>query len=194
VGKLVVQQFVSLDGFAANADGDFTVFDGVTAATHHFDSSNLAWLRSVDAIVFGARTYRQFADYWPTMTDTEQIVASRINALPKIVFSHSLADAPWGEHTPAEVDRGDAVDGVLRLKRRFAGDLIVWGSLSLTAALFDADVVDVVRLVVAPSILGSGRPVFPPSFAGSRLRLLSAAAFDGTLVESEYEVVREALS
>ena len=193
MGKLVVQQFVSLDGFAANDSGEFTVYDGVEGGSAQFDRNNLAWLQKVDAIVFGANTYRMFVGYWPEMTAEREIVAPRINALPKFVFSGSLADAPWGQHAPAEIERGDAVDGVLRVKRQFAGDIIVWGSLDLTATLFEADVVDTVRLVVVPSILGSGKGVFPPSFAGSRLRLVAAAAFDDTVVESEYEVVRDAI-
>jgi hypothetical protein len=78
-------------------------------------------------------------------------VAPRINSLPKYAFSRSLGSAPWGNYEEAAIKSGDAGQVIRRLKSEIAGDLILWGSLSLTYYLFEAGVIDKVRLVVAPS-------------------------------------------
>lgn len=190
MGQLIVQQFVSADGFAADADNEFTVFEGAAGSSDEIDNESLARLESVDAIILGANTYRMFAEYWPTPLSDDELLAPRINELPKIVFSKRLADAPWGDFDPAMVIADDATDAIRRLKRDLDGDLIVWGSLTLTEELFEADLVDIVRLVVVPKVLGAGRGVFPPTFAGTRLRMLRTGSYDEGLVAIEYAIDR----
>ena len=80
MGDLVVQQFVSADGFAANDENEFDLFDGVEGDSTEFDQSNLEWLESVGAIILGASTYRMFASYWPTPQSDGELVAPRINS------------------------------------------------------------------------------------------------------------------
>jgi len=191
VGQLIVQQFVSADGFAADADNDFTVFRGEKMPSDEIDNETLARLETVDAIVLGANTYRMFADYWPLPASSDEILAPRINELPKIVFSRRLESAPWGDLDPAMVISEDATGAIQRLKEDLDGDLIVWGSLTLTEELFEADLVDIVRLVIVPSVLGAGRSVFPPTFAGTRLRVLRTGTFDDGLVAIEYGIDRD---
>jgi dihydrofolate reductase len=187
MGELVVHQFVSVDGFAADDDAGFSLFADHDGSTDELDNETLARLESVDAILLGANTYRMFAAYWPTPDSDAEILAPRINELPKIVFSTSLSEAPWGEHEPAMVVSDDAVEAIRRLKHDLPGDLVVWGSLTLTDALFSADLVDVVRLVVVPRVLGSGRTAFPAGFAGTRLRHSRTGTFDSGLVVIEYQ-------
>ena len=187
MGRLVVQQFVSADGFAANDDGEFTLFDTVEGDTGEFDRSNLEWLRSVGAIALGATTYRMFAAYWPTPASHNELVAGPINTLPKHVFSTTLRSAPWGDYPAATVESGNALEAMKRLKRDTANDVILWGSLTLSAAFFEAGLVDTVRLVVVPVAIGSGRGVFPAGSL-SPLRLVRANEFASGLVELEYEV------
>jgi len=191
VGQLIVQQFVSADGFAADADNDFTIFRGEKMPSDEIDNETLARLETVDAIVLGANTYRMFADYWPLPASSDEILAPRINELPKIVFSRRLESAPWGDLDPAMVISEDATGAIQRLKEDLDGDLIVWGSLTLTEELFEADLVDIVRLVIVPSVLGAGRSVFPPTFAGTRLRVLRTGTFDDGLVAIEYGIDRD---
>ena len=192
MGDLVVHQFVSVDGFAADDDEGFSLFAGDDGSTDELDNETLARLEGVDAILLGANTYRMFAAYWPTPESDAEILAPRINELPKIVFSTSLSEAPWGPHDPALLVADDAVEAIRRLKLDLPGDLIVWGSLSLTDALFSAGLVDVVRLVVVPRVLGSGRTAFPPGFSGARLRHARTATFDAGLVVTEYRYERNA--
>lgn len=191
MGKLVVQQFVSADGFAADTHNQFTLFDhmdGDSGDTADFNQSNRAWLDSVGAIVLGADTYRMFVEYWPTSASDGEIVAPRINELPKFVFSKSLGAAPWGDYPAATIESGDAVEAIRRLKIDIVGELILWGSLTLSEALFDAGLVDTVRLVVLPVAIGAGRDVFPPESGVIKLRLENAATFSSGLVELEYTV------
>ena len=189
MGKLIVQQFVSADGYAADDSGEFDLFSTVEGDSAGFDRANAAWIDDVGAILIGRRTYQEFVTYWPTDAAKHEVVSDPINTLPRFVFSTTLTEAPWGEYEPATIESGDAADTVRRLKNAIDRDLIVWGSLSLTEALFRAAEVDVVRLVVLPVALGSGRGVFPPEGEPLRLKLESSATFDGELVELEYSVL-----
>ena len=188
MGKLMVHQFVSLDGYAADADGAFSLFENGEARTPEFDLELLVRLQLVDAILLGATTYRMFADYWPTSASVDQIVAPAVNTIEKIVFSSTLDAAPWGEYAPARLESGDAVDAIRRLKDERFGDLLVWGSLSLTDDLFAAGLVDSVRIAVLPVILGSGRSAFPNGFSEREVRLIATNTFDNSIVATEYSV------
>lgn len=187
MSDLVVQQFVSVDGFAANDRNEFDLFEGVEGESTEFDRANAAWLESAGAIVLGAETYKMFVTYWPTPAADQELVGPRINALPKHVFSRSLDSAPWGDYDAATVESGDAAEAVRRLRGEIDGDLVLWGSLSLTQSLWEASAIDVVRLVVVPVALGSGRGVFPPEARTSRLRLTGARTLGG-LVAADYAV------
>jgi dihydrofolate reductase len=180
-----VQQFVSADSFAASDRNEFDLFDHVEGDSSAFDRSNLEWLEGIGAIVLGANTYRMFASYWPTPQAEHEVIAPRINSLAKYVFSRSLAAAPWGDDDSATIASGDAPETIRRLKGELHGDLILWGSLSLMHSLFRARAVDLVRLVVLPVAIGSGRGVFPPGEGTTALRLIATKTLD-TFVTIDY--------
>ena len=186
MGKLVMQQFISADGFAADDQNEFTLFESIEGDSDEFDKNNLEWLGTVGAIILGASTYQMFASYWPTPQSDHEVVATKINSLPKHVFSRSLTSAPWGDYEKATIEPGDAGETVQRLKNEIDGDLILWGSLSLAHSLFIAGTVDIVRLVFLPIAIGSGRGVFPPN-RRIPLRLLSSETM-GNLVATDYEI------
>ncbi|MEX1079001.1 MAG: dihydrofolate reductase family protein [Homoserinimonas sp.] len=190
MGDLVVQQFVSADGFAADVRNEFSLFDSVDGDSSEFDRSNLAWLENVGAIVLGATTYRMFADYWPTPASENELLAPRINALPKYVFSRTLTTAPWGPHADATVEARDVRPAIQDITERTDGDIIVWGSLTLTEALFEADLVDSIRLVIVPVAIGRGRGAFPTFCGAQKLGLRDSTTFTDGLVELEYAVQR----
>jgi hypothetical protein len=108
--KVVVQQFVTLDGFAAGPNGelDFVTETGATAdpTSGPFVEAQLAFIESLDTILLGAVTYRMFAEYWPEQTTETQHIADALNATPKVVFSSTLERAPWGSWEPARVFEG----------------------------------------------------------------------------------------
>lgn len=185
MGKVIVEQIISLDGYAENANGGIDFF-GNANWINEADTEHLRMLSGVAAIVFGAKTYRMFADYWPSADPATEPAAARINELPKFVVSSVLETAPWGTGDSAEILRGDGVAAIRSLRDRFAGDLIVWGSLSLSDALLRADEVDVLRLRVLPLLLGRGRSFSPPDVGLRRLSLATAQSFAGGLVVLEY--------
>lgn len=189
MSRLMVHQIVTADGFAADAAGHFSMF-GQAAVTPEFDSDLIARLATVDAVLFGARTYEMFAEYWPTPAASDQIIAPTLNALPKIVFSSELQTAPWGDFPDARIEPGEPVEAVRQLKRDASADLLIWGSLTLTDALFAAGVVDVVRLAILPVTIGAGRGFVPVGLGSTQLRLIDTATYDYGIVANEYEVVR----
>jgi dihydrofolate reductase len=193
MGRLLVEQIVSADGFAADADGGIDFFEVLVrpdadGEVHLNDAEQLAYVAQADAILFGATTYRMFADYWPGVDPDVERVAEPIARLPKFVVSNTLAAAPWGDGE-IEILRGDGVQAVAELKQRFA-TIIVWGSLVLTDALFEAGLVDELHLRVLPVLLGSGRS-FTPAAVGAgplELELIRVEARPGGVLSVRYVV------
>lgn len=186
MGQLVVQEFVTADGFAADANNEFTAYEMLEGGTAEFDRSQLAWLDSVDAMVLGASTYRMFAEFWPTPASDGEIIAPALNGLRRYVFSRQLDHAPWGDLPEATIESGDAVEAIRRIKSEIEGTIVLWGSLTLSQAFFAAGEVDAVRLVVMPIAIGAGRGVFPAGQDPTLLSLLSANTYDTGLIELEY--------
>lgn len=186
MGRVIVEEIISLDGYAADADGGIGFFANANWI-NEADTEHLRMLSGVAAIVFGAQTYRMFAGYWPSADPVAEPVTTPIRKLPKFVVSSTLDSAPWGTHDSAEILRGDGVAAVRGLRQRFAGDLIVWGSLSLNDALLRANEVDVLRLRVVPLLLGRGRSFTPSDLGLRRLSRAAARSFAGGLVVLEYQ-------
>ena len=186
MGQLVVQEFVSADGFAADANNEFTFYEQLDGGTAEFDRGQLQWLETVDTMVLGANTYRMFVEYWPTPASKDEIITPALNGLRRIVFSRQLTSAPWGDMPEAAVESGDAIEAIRRLKSETDGAIVVWGSLTLAGAFLAAGEVDQVRLVVMPIAIGAGRGVFPPGQDPNVLDLHSATTYDQGLVELVY--------
>lgn len=186
MGQLVVQEFVTADGFAADVNNEFTAYETLEGGTAEFDQGQLAWLQTVDAMVLGASTYRMFVEYWPTPASDGQIIAPALNGLRRFVFSRRLERAPWGDLPEVTIESGDAVEAIRRIKREIDGTIVLWGSLTLSEAFFAAGEVDAVRLVVMPVAIGAGRGVFPAGPDPTLLRLRSVKTYDARLVELEY--------
>jgi dihydrofolate reductase len=186
MGQLVVQEFVSADGFAADANNEFTFYELLDGGTAEFDRSQLKWLETVDAMVLGANTYRMFVEYWPTPASKDEIITPALNGLRRVVFSSRLKSAPWGDMPEAAVESGDAIEAIQRLKSETGGDIVVWGSLTLAGTFLAAGEVDQVRLVVMPIAIGAGRGVFPPEQGPNLLDRQSATTYDQGLVELVY--------
>jgi len=166
--RLIFQEYVTLDGYAAGPNDELDFFDTIAEQA---DDDNLELLDGIDTMLLGARTYRLFVDYWPTATD--EVIAPRLNALRKLVASTTLDAAPWGEWEPGEIVR-DAVAAVRELKAEDGKDIILWGSISLLHTLFAEGLVDEVQLRVCPLVLGAGKSVFPTGADSVPLELVEA--------------------
>ncbi|HEY5805476.1 MAG TPA: dihydrofolate reductase family protein [Lysobacter sp.] len=191
MGRLIVEQIISADGYAAELDGGIGFFIDARAI-NEVDPGQLRLLEGAGAIVLGRTTYRMFADYWPHADPVEEPVAVPINALPKYVVSNTLDAAPWGSDS-ATVLRGDGVASVRALRGRVDGDIIVWGSLTLCDALLRAGEVDLLRLRMVPVLIGAGRSFAPPDLGSRPLALQSVREFQQSVVILEYRCPRDGL-
>jgi len=174
--RLTLTEFVTLDGVyqgpggpTEDTSGDFPHGGWLVP---FFDDALGRYMEAifgeVDAFVLGRRTYEIFAASWPKATDPDDPIASRLNTLPKYVASRSLRQAHWQNST---VLSGDVVAEVAKLKEQRGRELQIHGSGALAQTLFDARLIDTVRLIVFPVVLGSGKRLFAEGRTPSSFRL-----------------------
>lgn len=185
MGKVIVEQIVTADGYASHKDGGIGFFDA-SGDFRDAEEEQMKMLESVGAIVFGATTYRMFADYWPGADEEVERVTGPINSLPKFVVSNTLRSAPWGHQGKVEILRGDGVESVRSLRQRIDGDLMVWGSLTLTDALFRAREVNVLRLRTVAMLLGEGRSFAPDGLGDLKLSLQHVRSYPSGHIVTQY--------
>jgi dihydrofolate reductase len=188
MGKLVVTEFVSLDGVMQAPGGEDFKYPGWTFEFDRGEDGNqfkLDETLETDALLVGRVTYESFAGAWPSRDGP---FADKFNSMPKYVVSSTLADPEWHNTT---VLTGDAVDEAKKLKDSIDGIVQVPGSLRLVQALMEADVVDELHLMVFPVVLGTGWRLFGEMSEKSDWRLLEARTVgpDGVLVLT-YERIR----
>ena len=181
-----MEQIITADGFAADERGGLEFFEVSEGSADSADDEQLEFLKSVDAILLGATTYRMFADFWPTADPVAEPVTEPINRLPKYVLSGSLDAAPWGNEQ-IEILRPDAVSAVRTLKG-WHEHIVVWGSLTLTDELFARHLVDRLRLRMVPALLGTGRRFTPTSLGLARLHLDHVQVHPSGQVTLDYRV------
>jgi dihydrofolate reductase len=193
MGKIVVTEFVSLDGVVEDPGGaesyehggwSFKFDRGPEGDKYKFDE-----LMAADATLLGRVTYEAFAKAWPSMQD-EVGFADKMNNMPKYVVASTIEDASWGPTTVIAAD--DLPAEVAKAKAAHEGDILVAGSAQLVQALTEHDLVDEYRLMVFPIILGSGKRMFSDAAkAPSTLRLTDTQPVgpDGVVVLT-YEPVR----
>jgi dihydrofolate reductase len=174
MGKIVVTEFVSLDGvIEAPGGGEDYEHAGWTFEIdrgEEGDKFKLDELTEAEAQLLGRVTYEGFAAAWPTMED-EAGFAEKMNSMPKYVVSSTLSEASWSNTT---VLGGDLVEEVTKLKRDVDGVILVAGSAQLVQALVEHDLVDELRLMVFPVLLGSGKRLFGEVSGKKALRLVDS--------------------
>ena len=144
--KIVVYELLSLDGVAEDPDKFFTHWDDAMQA-------NLAAvIATQDAVILGRRSYTEWAQFWPV--SKIQPFATFINGVTKYVATSTPLDRDWANATVLD---GELIEFVRNLKRQRGGDIGVHASISVAQALLAADVVDELKLVIAPRIAGRGR-------------------------------------
>jgi dihydrofolate reductase len=189
--KLIVTEFVSVDGVMEAPGGE----PGYTHAGWTFDypmepdqmKVKLDETLEAEALLLGRVTYEGFAAAWPGRTD-EAGFADKMNAMPKYVVSSTLKDPEWANTTVLE---GDVADSVASLKEQDGGDILVAGSRTLVHSLIEHDLVDVLRLMVFPVILGSGRRLFPDDLADKfPMELVDSKVFGNGVAVQTYHPAR----
>jgi dihydrofolate reductase len=181
MGRIVVTEFVSLDGVMEDPGGseDFK-YGGWSFEFSRGDEGDKFKLDEAfesDALLLGRKTYEGFADAWPSR-DGE--FADKFNNMPKYVVSSTLSDPEWNNST---VLKGDLADEVAKLKDAHDGDVVVHGSAQLAQSLLDEGLVDELRLMVFPVVLGSGKRLFGATSDKKTLKLAdSKTVGDGVAI------------
>jgi dihydrofolate reductase len=181
MGRIVVTEFVSLDGvMEAPGGGEEFRHGGWSFEINRGeegDKFKLDETMSSEALLLGRRTYEGFAAAWPSR---EGEFADKFNAIPKYVVSSTLKDREWNNSTVLE----DGVpEAVANLKQRHDGDIVVHGSAHLVQSLLEHDLVDELRLMVFPVVLGSGKRLFGETSDKKTLRLVdSTTVGDGVAI------------
>ncbi|MGH3084616.1 MAG: dihydrofolate reductase family protein [Gaiellaceae bacterium] len=183
MGRIVVTEFMSLDGVVEDPGGaenfrhsgwSFEIDRGEEGDKFKLDET-----LSSEALLLGRVTYEGFAASWPSRTDDAGF-ADKFNSMPKYVVSSTLEEPEWNNST---VLKGDVVEAVSILKREQDGDIVVHGSPQLVQTLLDHDLVDELRLMVFPVVLGSGKRLFGETSDKKPLRLTdSKVVGDGVTI------------
>ena len=191
MGRIVITTNLSLDGAVEDPDGQegferggwFAQFGGkdleawATLETHE--------ALGAEALLLGRRSDEWFASRWSSRTGEW---ADRLNSLPKYVVSSTVEDPRWGNATVLE---GDVVAEVSKLKHELEGEILVYASYQVVRTLLEHDLVDELRLVVFPVVLGAGARLFGETSETKPLRLLDSRTVGGGLAYLTYELVRD---
>ena len=183
--KMVSFVMTSLDGYHEGPDHSI---DWHNAGSDEFDRFAIRQLDEMGVLVFGRVTYELMAGYWPTQAarDDDPEVAARMNALPKVVVSRALDPVTWAN---TELVRDRVAERLTELKRQPGKDIAIFGSSNLTASLLRMGLVDEVRIMVSPVLLGSGTPLFQGSDV-TGLTLREVRSFEDGNVLLVYRVAR----
>jgi dihydrofolate reductase len=182
--KIIAFLVVTADGYyeGPNQEFDWPIVDD------EFNDYGLRQLDEADTLLFGRATYESMASYWPTPAakDDDPEVAERMNSLPKVVVSRSLERAEWAN---TQVVKGDVAEEIGQLKQRPGKDILLLGSSDLTVSLMRLGLLDELRIMVNPIVLGDGKSVFRTAKDRIGLKLLEARTFDSGNVLLSYQPV-----
>jgi dihydrofolate reductase len=192
MAKIVISENVTLDGVVQDPTGEEGFRHGGWFS--QIGERELAeWAKvefeealRADALLLGRRSDEYFGPRWVGRTGEW---ADRLNRLPKYVVSSTLDDARWSNST---VLKGDVVKEASKLKQELDGEIVVYASRQLVHTLMEHDLVDEVRLMVFPFVLGTGERLFGDTGEKKSMRLLGTRTVGESLAHLRYELVREA--
>jgi len=178
--KLIMWNLVTLDGFfEGRKSWDIGWHDTVWG--EELEKFSLEQSKSIGALLFGRVTYEGMAGYW---SKEKGDIADFMNAVPKVVFSRTLAKADWNN---TKLVKQNAEGEVAKLKKESGKDLYIFGSADLSSALTRKGLIDEYRLCVAPIVLGGGNPLFKESSELLKLKLIEARPLKSSGVILRYE-------
>jgi dihydrofolate reductase len=184
--KVFLFMMITLDGFFEgpnheidwhNVDEEFNEF-----AIHQLDE--------VDALLFGRVTYQGMASYWPTQfaKENDPVVADKMNTVPKLVFSKTLDKAEWNN---SRLVKEHIAEEVSKLKQQQGRDLAIFGSSNLAVSLLQMGLIDELRIMVNPVVLGNGKALFKGIDDKVSLKLLKTQTFRSGNVLLYYQPINK---
>jgi dihydrofolate reductase len=174
MGKLVVTEFISLDGVIEDPGGaEGTANGGWSFRSPAPEGQQFKFeeLKSTDVQLLGRVTYEGFAAAWPAMEESVGEFAVLMNSMPKVVVSTTLTEATWKNTT---IVADNVAAEVAKLKDQYDGDILVAGSATLVDTLREHDLIDEYRLMVHPVLLGTGKRLFRDGAAAANLELVDS--------------------
>jgi dihydrofolate reductase len=190
MGKIVKSNFVSLDGVVQDPAGNegFRLGGWVGPLKDRQDLNKLALDEALgaEALLLGRRSYEFLAALWPSRSGE---LADRLNSLPKYVVSSTLEDPDWNNST---VLTGHVVNEVSKRKQELDGEIVVPASFQLLHTLMEHDLVDELRLMIIPVVLGAGERLFGKTSDIKPMRLIDTQTVDDGVAFLTYEAVRDA--
>jgi dihydrofolate reductase len=179
VRKIVAGLFISLDGvFEAPHEWHFPYFDDAMGEAVD------AQMKAADAMLLGRVTYQEFAGYWPQQDPAEVDIAAYMNDTPKYVVSNTLDTLEWQNST---LIKGNVNEELARLKEPPGKNISITGSGTLVRTLLRDGLLDELRLLVHPIVVGSGKHLFPEGNAQAPLQLVDSQTFDTGVVYLTYQ-------
>jgi dihydrofolate reductase len=177
--RIVWSEYISLDG-VVEEPGEWSI---------PYFSDDLAQYKSdelddSDALLLGRSTYEGFAAAWPKMEEAEGDFAIRMNTLPKYVASTTLENADWNNST---IIRQNVPDAVAQLKRAPGGNILIGGSGMLAKTLMEHNLIDEIRMLVHPIVVGAGKRLFEGTTKPTGLKLVDTRAFSSGVVALTYQ-------
>jgi dihydrofolate reductase len=192
MGKIIVSENVSLDGVIQDPAGDegFRLggWVGRIGDKGREEAANVLLDEALgtEALLLGRRSYEFFATRWPSRSGE---LADRLNSLPKYVVSSTLEDPAWNNST---ILKGDVVKEVSELKQQLNGDIVVYASFQLVRTLIEHDLVDELRLMIYPVVLGAGERLFGETSDKKPMHLIDIRTVGDGLAFLTYEPPRDA--
>lgn len=194
MSKLVVSTFVSLDGImqapgGPNEDREGGFQHGGWSVPYFGEDMGTIMVEQfamMEALLLGRRTYEIFAAHWPHVTDENDAVATKLNAMPKYVASRTLDRVEWNN---SHLLQGDAAGAVAELKQRIDGEINVQGSSNLIETLQQHDLIDEYRLLIEPVVLGTGKRLFAAGTAPTAFTLTASRPTSTGVLYCTYERV-----
>jgi len=184
--KIIVSNYVTLDGFFAGPQGEIDWFIWNEETTEY--SKEL--LQAIDTILFGRVTYELMASYWPTAAAAAEdpAIIEAMNNLPKVVFSRTLEKVEWNN---AKLAKGDMGEEVTALKRQPGRDIVIYGSGSIVSELAERGLIDEYLLFVNPIVLSEGKPLFKGLKERFHLELKKTKVFKNGVVLLDYQLAKQ---
>jgi dihydrofolate reductase len=183
MGKIIVSDLMSLDGYLAGPNNEIDWF----AYDEEFGNYVHELMSEVGAILYGRMTYEWNSQYWPTATNNDPFVIEKMNSLPKIVFSTTLDKVQWGKYDNARLIKSNVETELSKLKQQSGKDMVIFGSGVLVSSLLSLGLIDELRIFVHPIVLGMGLQLFRNLNERHKLKLVSSTPLKSGVLKLIYQ-------
>jgi len=187
--KLIMEEWMSLDGYVTDKNGGLDFFTHLTPEQNTYsDNDQLKFLETVDTILLGRKTYELFVAFWPDATTDKEAIADKLNEIPKLIVTNTITKAPWGRWPDAGIISGDIIKAIKKLKSQPGKNIVLWGSIFLAQTLMRENLVDEFHIQLCPVRLGGGKKLFSEEPDATDLQLTEVRKYETGTVFLNYRL------